>query len=348
MSKAKLVQIADKDESEWYTLPGDTADIEESKDTSEDTIFGQSWTSNQPTLASWNVSGNARYRGFAGYKTTIRRSGTATSFSDDTLSQEDGQTYITDEPSNTPWDWDSDIVIEDDGTEVDDENIVEIDPLHGRVTFTEDYEVSGPITASGDYLPLETFGNANSFDLTQSADTTETTSFEIAQDNGGFQTIRPTLRTAELSLEAFYRSDNDFTEPLRDDEQFVVEIDAAGNGESLARGIFRVSTESNSGDVGGDENTSVDLVLSVPDGFRPFSWKHEDDSKIPKAVKLLLDKWSEQENVAVRYLPEGIDNPGKKGEAVITDLSMSSDVTGLVEFDVTLDGTGKLEEVFTT
>lgn len=348
MSEAKLVQVADLSETAWYTAPGDSADLEESKDSEEDTIFGQAWTSQQPTLNSWTLSTNARYRGFAGYKSAVRRSGTPTAFTGVPLSQEDGQTYIVDSISDTPWDWNSDIVIEDNATTVDDADIVEIDPLFGRVVFADDYTVTGPVTASGDRFPLSTFGKANTFDLTQNADTTETTSFEEAATNGGWMTMRPTLRSAELSLTAFYREDTDFTTPLRDNEQFVIELDPAGNGESLARGIFRVSSESNSGDVGGDEETSVDFVLSVPNGFRPFSWYHESTTNIPDALKLLLDSWTQGDNVKARYLPLGQDNEGRKGEGVITDISMSSDVNGLVEFDVSLEGSGKLDKINTT
>ena len=347
MPEAKLIQVADLDETAWLTIPGDTGDFEESKDADEDTIFGQAWTSNQPTLASWTVGSNARYRGFAGYKSALRRTGTPTSFTGVAMSEEEpySNTYVVDDQTNTPWDWTSDIVIEDDGTEVAAENIVEIDPLFGRVVFTEAYTVSGPITASGDRFPMETFGRANQFDLSQSADTTPTTSFEDAQDNGGYMTMRPTLRTAELSLTSFYREENDFSTPLRDEEQFIMEIDPAGNGESLARGIFRISNESNTGDVGGDEETSVDFVLSVPDGFRPFSWLHEPNSTIPEALKLIIDSWAAGENIKVRYLPLGADKEGRKGEVVITDLSMSSDVEGLVEFDLSFEGTGAVEDV---
>ena len=349
MSEAKLIQVADLDETTWYTVPGDTGDYEENKDAEEDTIFGQAWTSNQPTLGSFTMSSNARYRGFAGYKSALRRTGTATSFTDELSAEEEySNTYIIDDQSNTPWDWNSSIVIEEDGVETDSDDIVEIDPLFGRVVFREGYTVTEPVTVSGDRFPMETFGKANTFDLSQSADTTPTTSFEDAQDNGGWMTMRPTLRTAELSLTSFYREDNDFTTPLRDEEQFIVEIDPAGNGESLARGIFRISTESNSGDVGGDEETSVDFVLSVPDGFRPFSWLHEENSTIPEALKLIIDSWAAGDNIMARYLPLGADNEGRKGEVVITDLSMSSDVEGLVEFDLSFEGTGAPEDIGTT
>lgn len=345
MAGAKIIRVADLNETEWFNIPGSTGDLSREKDAADDTIFGASWTSEQPTLINWSVSADAFYRGFAGYRSVLRRMGTPTSFTNQAMEQEDGQTYIISDLDFTPWNWQEDIVVEDGAVAVDSSDIVEIDPLFGRVTFADDYVVSGPITVSGEYFPLETFGNANSFDLTQTADTTETTSFEIAQDNGGFMTMRPTLRTASLSLTAFYRSDNDFDEPLREDEQFIVEIDPAGNGETRARGIYRVQTNSQTGDVGGDEESTVDLVLSVPEGFVPFSWYFEEENNMPGGLRLILNAYLNRENVMVEYLPEGLGEPGNKGEVIITDTSLSSEVNGIVEASIELQGTGRLESI---
>ena len=345
MAGAKIIRVADLDETEWFNIPGSTGDLSREKDAANDTIFGASWTSEQPTLINWSVSADAFYRGFAGYRSVLRRMGTSTAFTSQAMEVEDGQTYIVTDLTQTPWNWNETLTVSDDGVAVDSDDIVEIDPLFGRVTFAEDYVVSGAVTVTGERYPLETFGNANAFDLTQTADTTETTSFEIAQANGGFMTMRPTLRTASLSLTAFYRSDNDFDEPLREDEQFIVEIDPAGNGETLARGIYRVQTNSQSGDVGGDEESNVDLVLSVPEGFVPFSWYFEEENAMPAGLRLILQSYLARENIMVEYLPEGLGEPGNKGEVVITDTSLSSEVNGIVEASIELQGTGALTEV---
>lgn len=345
MSEAKIVRVANLAMDEWFTLPGNTADFNETKDSGDDTVFGASFTSTQPTLTTWGVTGNALYRGFAGYRSQIRRMGTPTSFSSESMEQEDGQTYIITNQTRAPWNWEEDIDVEDNGAPVDAEDIVAIDPLFGRITFADSYTVTGPVTVSGEYFPLESFGNANAFDLTQTADTTMTTSFEIAQANGGYATMRPTLRNSDASLTAFYRDDNDFTEPLREEEQFIVEFDIAGNGDSLCRGIYRVQSESQTGDVGGDEESTVELVLSVPEGIVPFSWLFDEDSTIPGGLKLIIESWLARENIMVEYLPEGLNNPGKRGEVVITDVSISSDVEGLVEASVSLEGNGAVNDV---
>lgn len=348
MSTAKIVRVRKAGTSDPFrTLPGNTADFNSEQGEAEDTIFGASYTSNQTTLTTWNVSANALYRGFAGYNATIKKSGDPVSFTDESMSEEElySQTYVIDDQSLTPWDWNEMPVVYDDGVVVDSEDIVSVDPNFGRVTFADDYVVTGPVTVDAASVPLSAFGNASSFDLTQTSDTTETTSFEIAQDNGGYSTHRPTLRTVALSLTAFYRADNDFTELLQSREDFVVEINPDGNEQSVARGIFRVSSEGNSGDVGGDEETTVELVLAVPEDMVPFSWKHESTTTMPEGLRIILDAYENQDNLEIEYLPEGLGNPGKSGEVVLTDASMSTEVDGIVEATFEATGTGPFTEI---
>lgn len=348
MSTAKIVRVRKAGTSDPFAiLPGNTADFNAEQGSGDDTIFGASYTSTQTTLTSWTVSANALYRGFAGYNTVIKKSGTPVPFTDEAMSEEElySQTYIVDDQTTVPWDWKDDVTVYDNDVEVSSDDIASIDTNFGRVTFVDDYTVTGPITVDASTVPMTAFGNASSFDLTQNSDTTETTSFEIAQDNGGYSTFRPTLRTVSLSLTAFYRADNDFTDLLQSREDFVVEINPDGNEESVARGIFRVSSEGNSGDVGGDEETSVELVLAVPEGRVPFSWKHSSNTTMPEGLRIVLDAFENQDNLEVEYLPEGLGNPGKSGEVVLTDASMNSEVDGIVEAAFEGQGTGDFTEI---
>src|SRR5690606_8422110 len=156
------------------------------------------------------------------------------------------------------WDWTASLTVLDNAVAVDPEDIETIDYLHGRVTFVSGY-TPGTITVTGTYLPLADFARANSFNLSQTADTTDTTDFQTACANGGFATMKPTLLTADLELTGFYRADNDLFQLLTARDEFVVEIDAEGNGLSVARGIYKPLTDSQTGDVGGDETETLSL-----------------------------------------------------------------------------------------
>lgn len=349
MSTAKVVQVRKAGTTDpWAILPGSTADFNVEQGEAEDTIFGASYTSNQTTITGWSISANAYYRGFAGYNSTIKKSGTPTVFTGQSMSPTSrDDEFIIDDQSLTPWNYNNDVTVNVNGTPADPDNIESIDPMFGRVVFAAGVvdEVYDVVTVTGEYLPLTAFGNAYSFDLTQNSDTTETTSFEIAQGNGGYSTHRPTLRTVSLSLSAFYRATNDFLDLLQTRDDFVVEINPDGNDKSIARGVFRVSSESNSGDVGGDEETTVELVLAVPEGYVPFSWYHEPDTTMPDGLLTILDAFVFQDNLEVRYLPEGPGGLGKEGEVVLTDASISSEVEGIVEASFDATGTGPFTQI---
>lgn len=346
---AKELRVSDDDGSTWHILPGNTADINFEGNQLDDTIFGAAYSSSETGLINWSVSGNALYRGFAGYRSKILRSGESTAMTDESLSQVDSsQTYEVGDASRSVWNWNVDLTVDDNGYPVSDSDIEEIDYLFGRVTFVSGYTVSGPVTVTGEYFPTSEYGRANSFSLTQSADTTDTTSFEVAQANGGFNTFRPTLLTADLELTAFYRTDNEFFADLKARDEFVVEIDLDGSGETKARGVYKVGTTSQSGDVGGDEEQTLNLTLAVPEGVTPFSWKYTDTSSIPEGLKIVQTALVDRTEIMVQYLPEGEGNKGYEGDVIVTDASISSGVDAMVEADVTLQGTGEALEINTT
>lgn len=339
---AKEIRVSNDDGTTWHILPGNTADINFEGNQLDDTIFGAAYSSSETGLINWSVSGNALYRGFAGYRSKILRSGTSTVMTDESLSQVDSsQTYEIDDATKSVWNWDETLTVNDGGSAVDDADIEEIDYLFGRVTFDSGYTVTGAITVTGEYFPTAEYGRANSLSLTQSADTTDTTSFEVAQANGGFNTFRPTLLTADLELNAFYRTDNEFFEDLKDRGNFVVEIDLAGNGETLGRGVYKVNDTSQSGDVGGDEEQTLNLTLSVPEGVTPFKWKYTDASNIPNGLKIVQTALTDRTEIMTQYLPEGDGSKGYEGTVIVTDASISSGVDEMVEADVTLQGTGE-------
>ena len=344
---AKTVQIQNPDTLEWNTLPGNTADISFERNQLNDTIFGERVTSTEAGLGAWTLSSNAIYKGVAGYNSVIKRTGTSTSFTTETMGQVDGQRYRINDLTRSVWDWNEEVTIFDDGLEVDAEDIAEIIHITGTVVFDSGYTVDGPVTATGSYLPTAAFGRASAFDLSQTADSTGTTAFEDAAGNNGWAMNRSTLLDADLELTAFYRNDSEFYTILNDRDVFVVEIDLDGTGLSVARGIYKVVDYGTGGDVGGDEEEGVQFGLSVPIDVRPFDWIHQAGTSMPAALRTVQNAWWDRVPANMRYLAQGPNNRGWEGEGVVTDASISSSVDGLIEANIELLGTSNATEINT-
>ena len=113
----------------------------------------------------------------------------------------------------------------------------------------------------------------------------------------------------------------------------------------MARGYFRATSHSQSGDAGSAETESVQYKLSIPEGVpKPFSWYHAPDSAIPQAVKLLLDLWAERLPAHIRYRPEN-SNFIHYGKVLVEDCSLEGAVDGINEFSFSLKGSGCLEKI---
>jgi hypothetical protein len=343
-TESKLVQVS-RDGIDYFTLPGSTAEISRDGAELDNSIFGQKFGSTFTGIIDWSISGNAWLRQQAGYEVSLKRAGDPVAFSDEPMAVESGLKYRIVDEDKSFWDYEEDIVVSDDGSTVDAEDILEIDHLMGRVTFVAGYTVSGPITVSGDYKPVTEFANANSMTLTQSAATIEAGSFETVKANNGFQNYVATLLTASLDLEGFYREDNDFYAILNGREDILVEIDFAGDGETLARGVFKVSSDNQSGDVGGNEVESVSLSLSVPEDVLPFSWYFGPLSTAPEGFQVILEGWLNRTNVYVRYFPRGATNLGFGGQVVVTDASITAAVDSMVEMSFDGQGDGILAAI---
>lgn len=334
---AKTIQVS-ADGITYFTIPGNTGDFSAETNQLDDTLFGVDYSSTQPGLINWSVSANAMYRGFAGYVASVLRNGTSTGTTAEPMTQVGSTTtYRVTDATKRILDKDTTITFKDGGVAIAAAGIESIDYLFGTVTLVA--APGGAVTFDGSFFPTASLGCSNSFSLTQTSDTTDTTCFETASVNGGFATYRPTLKTVELELNGFYRATNQFYDLLQSRDELVVELNPDGNDQSVARGYFKPVTNSQTGDVGGDESETISFRLSTPDGIVPFKWVHQTTSTIPDAIKTLLDAWADGEEVYVRYLPEGADGEGRQGEAIVTDISLSQSVDGMSEFSVSLQGT---------
>jgi hypothetical protein len=337
---AKTISVS-ADDITYYVLPGSSGDFNVEAEGLEDTTFGQSFSSTETGLLSWTSSANAYWKGFAGYVTTIKKSGTTTAMTGDAMSLVSGKTYSIDAAAKEVWDHTATFVIYDGVTDVT-AQVESINYLYGTVTFLSAYTVLGAVTVDGSYLPLAAYGKAQDFSLTQSAESVDTTDFDTAQGNGGYRTFVPGLRQVSLDLSGFYALSNGFKALLAAREECVIEISPDGAGASMCRGFFKPMTTGQSGDVGGNEQETVTFALSVPYvagvAVTPFDWNHAVGSSIPLGVKTCLDAWEAETLIYVKYLSDGA--AGDKGSVVTTDFSLSSGLSAMSEFSLSAQGSG--------
>lgn len=334
---AKEIQVS-SDDITYYTLPGTSGDFNVEAEGISDTIFGQTFNSTETGLISWTTSANAYWKGFAGYLATIKKSGTSTAMVTEATTELTGTTFqITDTTKRV---LDRTVTFTATASISGALTITNIDYLYGIFTFSTD--VTGEtVTVDGSYLPMAAYGTAREFTLTQSADTIDTTDFDTAQGNGGFRTFNPGLRQVSLDLSGFFDTAADFKTLLQSRAEIVIEIAPKGNTESICRGFFKPMTTGQSGEVGATEDETATFELSVPysdtQTISPFSWTHSSTT-MPQAVQECISAWENETPIYVKYLHDGTN--GWKGQNVITDFSLTSGLSAMVEFSFSGQGTG--------
>lgn len=337
---AKRVRVS-SDGSTYYTLPGGSGDYNDEAEQIGDTIFGQTFQSEQTGLISWNSSANALFKGFAGYVAKVKQSGTATAATGEAMSLVSGKTYkITDATKNV-WSRSNAVTVYDNAVAVNAANIQEINYLFGRVTFVSGYTVTGAITVDIYYLPMTVIAKANSFTLTQTANAIDISDFATVQANNGYRVFEPGLRTVTLEVGGFYDVSSAFWETLEGRSELVLEINPDGSSLSVARGFFKMVNRGQSGDVGALEEETRMFSLAVPENIDTvFSWVHDAATTLSQAVQILLAAFINETMPYIQYLPDDVDNLGFEGQAVVTDVSLSSGLDAMNEFQASFQGSG--------
>ena len=336
---SKVISVS-SDDSTYYTLPGSTGDLNYEGSTEDDSVFGTSFSSSQPTLVSWTGSANAYYKGLAGYTADFYKSGTATAMTGEAMSQVTGQVYQVTDSAKRTLDYNNTITVYDGVTDVT-AQVESYDHLFGRITFLGAYSVVGSITIDAYYLPLAAVGTARDFTLSMTAEAVDTTDFATTQANGGFMTYISGLKTVSIDASGFYASANGFKDLVTGQSELIVSINPDGSNLSTARGYFKAVSTGQSGDNGGNEEETITFELSVPDDSTvvvPFKWLHESTSTLSTAVQKVLTAWQDGTTLYYKYLSDGTN--GYKGSTVVTDCSLSTAVDGINEFSVSVQGTG--------
>lgn len=344
----KLVQVSDDSESTWYTLPGGSGSISREAGDISDTIFGQTFSSSESGLLTASISANGLYKGFAGYVADIFGPDTTTVLTTEPMGLVAGKTYqITDAVKRLI---DRGVAITVFDNAVDETSEVEnINYLYGEVTFQDSYTPNTPITITGSYFPLIALGKARNFTLTQTADAIETTDYPTAQSNGGYRTWDPGLRTVALDLGGVYSLSDNLKDALLNRTELMIVINPDGNLLSQGRGFFKVAQNNQSGDVGALEEVSDALRLQVPIEEAnpavntPFEWRHDPTTTLATAIQVCLEAWQSEAKIDAQYLFDGVN--GDKGACIVTDVSLTSGLEAMNEFNATLMIDGALTAV---
>lgn len=335
---AKTVRVSDDAGVTWHSLPGSSADKNMDSASAQDTIFGQSFNSTQPTLIDLTVTANSVFKGFAGYKAKILKNGSSTAFTTLPMTLVSGKRYRINDATKSLWNRAVAVTVYDNAVDHT-ADVVSVNWLFGEVVFASGYTVTGPVTVTGEYFPQSELGAANSLTLTQTAEAIDTTTFGVAQANSGHVTRDPGLRTVNLSLNGIYSSSAGLIALLTGRTEVMIEVNPDGNSKSRARGFFKCNSHVQSGDVGALEDEQVGFELSVPDDAEfPFQWQHANDTTLHAGVKAILDAWANEEKIDVQYLYDGTN--GVEFSAVVTDASMETSLTGMNTFNFTFAADG--------
>lgn len=343
----KRIRLSD-DNTTFYTLPGNSGEVSNEAGQLPDTIFGQDFQSNFPGLIGWQIQANGIFKGFAGYQVGLKITGTSTPMTDEATTQEGAtKTYQITDSAKQIIDRGTALVINDNGAPVADSDIEKFDYLFGKVTFAAAYTVTGPVTITGAYLPTTTVAGSRSFTLTQTSEAIDETTIPLAQANDGHRVYDYGLKTVSMDITGVYALSNGFRAALRTRNEFILEVNPDAQGLATARGFFRFTTQSQSGNVGELEEETINLVLSVPDDDKleaPFAWDIKATSTLSPAIQKAIAGWQNNTLVNVKYEPETA-NVGVTGEAVVTDLSLTGGLEAMNEFTVNLQGSGQLEAI---
>lgn len=346
MSSAKLLQTS-RDGITWNTLAGNDGSIEANGTELDNTTFGSDFSSSLTGIIEHSLSGNVMFRDNAGFEARLKRAENSTAFTAEELSLV-GNLYVIDDRTKALWNPKEALVISDTEGAIASTDIASVDYMNGRVKFVDSFTPVGAVTATGEFLTAVNFACANSVDISQTLETIETGCFETVGENGGFQTYEGTLRSVSIDIDRFYRSSTDFYEILKDRDDIIIEFDMDGTGTSVARGQFKVLSDSLTGGVGGDESESITFNLSVPTTeipVVPFSWYFGANTNAPMSFQDMIWAWEGKQPLKVRYLPEGQGNLGFQGDYIITDASVSVAVDSIGEGSISGQGTGALVRI---
>lgn len=193
-----------------------------------------------------------------GYLTTVRSSGTATSFTTEAMSGSGVGPYEIDDTTKEIWDRDTTLTFYEDGSPISASDVLSIDYLFGKVTFVTNKLLA--ITVSGKYMPMTNIAGANSYNLNLIDGVLDDTEFGITGANQGFRTRRYGLKDVSISISRFDDLTHAFFDIINNRTSVVIEIQPGGQ-NVYTRGWFVLESIAPGGDVASLESEELTFQL---------------------------------------------------------------------------------------
>ena len=195
--------------------------------------------------------------GVAGKGALIKKSGTRTAFSDESMSNTAGNTFQIDDTAKQVLDRDIIPTFYEDDFEIAASDILKIDYLYGRVTFAT--AKTGDITLDGNYMPMSNVAGATEGSLNRTAQLLDSTSLS----NSGYRTKTYGLRDVAVNITRFDDMQYAFTDILANRTACVIEI--APDTNKSYRGWFKVESSGLTLDINALLDESITFTLDGDD-----------------------------------------------------------------------------------
>lgn len=346
---AKRIRVSADGGTTYYTLPGNSGDLKVEMASIDDTIFGQDFQSESPSIGSWSVSASAFFKGVAGYTAALKVGGTPVAVTGEATAQiGTTKSYRIVAAARRLMSYAATVTVKDGVTPVATSSILNIDYLNGIVTFVAGYTPAGAVTIDYSYVPSTALGKGRSFNLKQSAAEIDTTDYATAKANGGWRTYKLGLKTVGLEIGNVWDTATNFITTLQSRGLTYIDVspdDTQGNAatEVLFRGFFKYMSQNQQGNVGALEEETLSLNLFVPSSEllkAPFTWTFGGAPAIAPAVQVCLQAWENSSLVKVQYSADGVAT--RTGDAIVTEASLQNSFEGQNEFSFNFRGTGVL------
>ena len=206
----------------------------------------------------------------AGYKTTLKKSGTSTAANAEPVTFVSGKTYQITNTAKRVWDRTVVPIVYVDAVDESAE-VLSIDYLFGKVTFVGSYTVSGTVTVTVNYVPLAVVAQAHKYTLSMQTPALDDTDYATAQANGGFKTRIASIKDVKVAISRWDDLAAVYTGIHDAGTAVLIEITPGGSTRPYARGWFVVESADGSGDI--DALEAEELAFSAnADEVGTFGW----------------------------------------------------------------------------
>jgi len=197
----------------------------------------------------------------ASFFTVLKISGVSTQFAtnEDMQNIENNLLFQIIDSDKEIWDRTIEPIFFEDGVQIDDEDIENINYLFGRVLFN--VAKTGDITVMANYMPTSEVAEATDHTFSLVGEILDNTAYKRAKENNGFRTRIYGLRDVNVSLTRFYSANNHFIEAWENLDVFLLEHRPAPNVDAVWRGWFIAESADVSGGVDDIENIDITLQL---------------------------------------------------------------------------------------